>query len=81
MKTKNASINWLAHDQLKIEIIDMSRRVLYSTTVDINSKSMVANALTALEKYGVDIIEIAKIIERKRYGEEEDWFRYPLGNR
>jgi len=60
---KNVSINWLVSDVLEIKIVDSSRRTLYKRKVDINNKKDIARSLMVLEKYGVSIKDLAKIID------------------
>lgn len=69
---KSCRINWLKKDILELRIRDMSRKVMYRANVDINNKKKVAEALFYLEKYGLKVEEIAKIIERRK--KKGKWF-------
>jgi hypothetical protein len=72
IESKGCRINWLKRDILELRIRDMSRKIMYRANVDLNNKKKVAEALFYLEKYGLDIKELSKIIEKRK--KKGKWF-------
>jgi|TARA_Y100000296_G_C5123792_1_gene231776 hypothetical protein len=70
---KACRVNWLNRDELELKIRDISRKVLYKTRVDLNNEKKLAEALSVLEKYGVDMQKMADIIKSKKK-EVWSWF-------
>lgn len=82
MKPKyKTRVTYLPREQLKIELIDISRRRLYKVKTNPNNVKEVAKAILYLEKWGVNPKEIAKEILRAMEGRGTDWFYYPLGSK
>tara|TARA_R100000656_G_scaffold108773_1_gene80860 strand:+ start:1048 stop:1266 length:219 start_codon:yes stop_codon:yes gene_type:complete len=71
MKDNKVRIHWSSQDQIEFYVKDMSRRVMYKAKFNVNNEKKLAEALSYLDKYGIDISNVAKIIEKKR---KKGWF-------
>jgi len=73
-------VKWAKADMLELRLKDASEMVIYKRRINVGNKNELAEAFTALEKYGIKMSEITEIIKNKR-DRGGSWFGYPLGEK